>query len=105
MRARHPILALFLVLAVVPTTLSAQSAQERALEVLAQQMSNWQSVLEGNDFEVVGETMSGGAAQGDSDDHAIRLEAGVDYRMVAACDQGLQRCRPLLARPGRRGGR
>lgn len=67
--------------------LHGQTATEVALEAIGEDMRQWDELLRERGFASVGEAMTGGAAEGESDDHTVRLTGGVEYRIVAACDQ------------------
>lgn len=72
---------------VAATPVQGQTATEVALEAIAEDMRQWDELLRERGFAWVGEAMTGGAAEGEHDDHAVQLTAGVEYRIVAACDQ------------------
>ncbi len=76
-------LALFVVVA----PLAAQTAQERAEQILRTSLERRDEVLGENGFRPVGERLRGGSGEGESVDHSVQLTAGVEYRMVAVCDQ------------------
>jgi len=76
-----------LVLFATSVSLSAQTPQERALEILQSSLSQWDELLRPEGFHRFGDPLMGGSATGESVDHTVQLTGGVEYRIVAACDQ------------------
>jgi hypothetical protein len=74
-------------LTIIVSPLSAQTAQELAVQTIVEDLTQWDAVLAAQGFERFGDPLTGGAAAGESDEHSVRLEGGSTYRIVAACDQ------------------